>query len=518
LNDGSPYVLYSNVQEISDKFNDYFHQHIFSWIAVPLHTRGRLIGTLTVDGFSAGKFTEDHARFASTFANQVAVTLENSRLYTDLQNELSERQKAEKELRQREVILDAVAASAELLLKASDWKVIINQILEKLGGTINASHAYLFETHPGPDGEPLLSIRHEWSAPSFASDLDNSLYHNMPVHEPGLERWHELVIMQNQPFVGDGVKSSALEMEILNERGIRAIIDMPIVVDEEWWGVIGFDDMSTDREWTNVEIDALKVAANVLSSAIQRQGYDIALMDELHKRKNLIEELEQKNAELERFTYTVSHDLKSPLVTIKGFLGYIQQDVASGNRERLNSDLERIGNATKKMEKLLWDLLELSRIGRIVGPSEEIPFEDLVREATELVHGQLVAHRVTVRVQPDLPAVYGDRQRLVEVLQNLLDNAAKYMGDQADPRIEIGLGGMEDNRFIFYVCDNGIGIVSQHHERVFGLFNKLDVHSEGTGVGLALARRIIEFHGGRIWVESEGNNKGTTFCFTLPRP
>jgi signal transduction histidine kinase len=471
-----------------------------------------------VDGFSTGKFTEDHARFASTFANQVAVTLENSRLYTDLQKELGDRQKAEKELRQREVILDAVAASAELLLKTSDWKVVINEILEKLGGTINASHAYLFEAHPSPDGEPLLSIRHEWSAPSSVSDLDNSLYHNMPLHEPGLERWYELVIMENQPFVGDRVKSSALEMEILNDRGIKAIIDMPIVVDEEWWGVIGFDDMSDDREWTNVEIDALKVAANVLSSAIQRQVYDIALMDELHKRKKLIEELEQKNAELERFTYTVSHDLKSPLVTIKGFLGFLRQDIASGNMGRFEVDLERIGNATKKMEQLLRDLLELSRIGRVLNPMESIGFEEVVQEAMNLVHGQIETHGITVHVQPNLPTVYGDRQRMIEVLQNLFDNSAKYMGSQEKPFVEIGLRAMDEGESAFFVRDNGIGIAPEHHERVFGLFNKLDPRSEGTGVGLALVKRIIEFHGGRIWVESEGNNSGATFCFTLPPP
>ena len=236
------------------------------------------------------------------------------------------------------------------------------------------------------------------------------------------------------------------------------------------------------------------------------------------ERERLIGELEAKNAELERFTYTVSHDLKSPLVTIKGFLGFVHQDIASGSMERLHNDLERIGSATKKMEQLLWDLLELSRIGRLVQPSEEIPFDDLAREALDVVHGQLTARGVAVHVQPNLPIVFGDRQRLIEVLQNLFDNAAKYMGMQADPIVEIGFRGMEDDKCIFYVRDNGMGIMPQHHERVFGLFNKLDVHSEGTGVGLALVKRIVEFHGGRIWIESEGNNSGATFCFTLCVP
>jgi PAS domain S-box-containing protein len=234
------------------------------------------------------------------------------------------------------------------------------------------------------------------------------------------------------------------------------------------------------------------------------------------EREKFIGELEAKNAELERFTYTVSHDLKSPLVTIKGFLGFLEQDIASGNSKRIQDDIWRINNAVLRMEQLLRELLELSRIGRLTNPSENIHFEELVSEAMEIVHGQLEAHRVTVHIQPDLPAVYGDRQRLTEVLQNLLDNAAKYMGDQADPQIEIGRRGedAEHGQPIFFIKDNGIGIAPEHHERIFGLFNKLDMGSEGTGIGLALVKRIIEFHGGRIWVESE-TGKGSTFLFTL---
>ncbi len=235
------------------------------------------------------------------------------------------------------------------------------------------------------------------------------------------------------------------------------------------------------------------------------------------EREELIQKLEAQNAELERFTYTVSHDLRSPLVTIKGFLGFLEQDALAGNEPRLKSDLERISNAVEKMQTLLSDLLELSRIGRMMNAPQDIPFADIVNEALELAHGQLESRRVTVHTQPNLPAVHGDRLRLTEVLQNLFDNAVKYMGDQTDPRIEIGQRGEEAGKPIFFVKDNGIGIAPEFHERIFGLFNKLDTTSEGTGVGLALVKRIIEFHSGRIWVESDGlPGKGSTFYFTLP--
>jgi PAS domain S-box-containing protein len=237
------------------------------------------------------------------------------------------------------------------------------------------------------------------------------------------------------------------------------------------------------------------------------------LNDELQKR---VHELEAKNNELSQFTYTVSHDLKSPLVTINGFMGYLEQDMATGDVERINRDLQRIQEAVNKMYALLTQLLELSRIGRMMNAPENISFAALVQDALDLVHGQLEAHHVTVHSLPNLPTVHGDRQRLTEVLQNLIENAAKYMGDEKSPLIEIGQSSMDaDNKPIFFVRDNGIGIEPEHHERIFGLFNKLDAKSEGTGIGLTLVKKIIEVHGGRIWLESEVG-KGSTFYFTLP--
>jgi signal transduction histidine kinase len=237
------------------------------------------------------------------------------------------------------------------------------------------------------------------------------------------------------------------------------------------------------------------------------------------ERDKLITELELKNAELERFTYTVSHDLKSPLITIKGFLGFLKADTQSGNMKRLESDIQRISAAADKMQLLLNDLLELSRIGRVVNKPQSIDLNEMISEVLELLHGRLHSGTVSIRVTvaEQLPTIYGDRPRLFEVLQNLVDNAAKFMGDQPNPHIEIGQeGSTEDGSPILFVRDNGIGIDPKFKDRIFGLFDKLDPHTEGTGIGLALAKRIIEFHGGRIWVESEPG-KGAAFYFTLPK-
>lgn len=235
-----------------------------------------------------------------------------------------------------------------------------------------------------------------------------------------------------------------------------------------------------------------------------------------YERENLIRDLEAKNRELEQFTYTVSHDLKAPLITIKGFLGFLGVDARAGDIKRAEADIQRINEATDRMHELLTDLLELSRIGRLMNPPKMVSFQPLVKEIIELTEGRLQERGTKVIVDEDLPNVYGDRQRLLEVVQNLVDNAAKFMGDQLRPFIEIGKQGETHNGFVtFFVRDNGIGIAPEFHERIFGLFNRLDPKIEGTGIGLALVKRIIEFHGGRIWVQSEAG-EGATFYFTLP--
>jgi PAS domain S-box-containing protein len=152
------------------------------------------------------------------------------------------------------------------------------------------------------------------------------------------------------------------------------------------------------------------------------------------ERDKLIDELEKKNAELEQFTYTVSHDLKSPLITIKGFLGLVREDVESGDRERLEKDIQRISGAAEKMHALLGDLLELSRVGRLINAPESVCFNDLVSETIELLHGRIAQNNIQVQVEDDLPVLQVDRRRAVEVLQNLIENAAKVHGGSAKSR------------------------------------------------------------------------------------
>jgi PAS domain S-box-containing protein len=228
-------------------------------------------------------------------------------------------------------------------------------------------------------------------------------------------------------------------------------------------------------------------------------------------------ELRDRNVELERFLYMVSHDLKTPLITIRGYLGLLDKDLAGRMDDKARRDMEVIDGAADRMQRLLREVLELSRVGRVVSPSEMVPLGELAAEALANAAGPIRERGVRVELPSDLPDVYGDRPRLVELLQNLIENAVKYMGGQADPRVDIGVR-RDPQGTVCFVRDNGMGVEPRYHERVFRPFEQLDPTLEGTGLGLALARRIVEIHGGRIWVESEGENRGSTFCFTLPPP
>lgn len=432
-----------------------------------------------------------------------------------IMQDITERKLVESTLRQRESLFQALTFAAEQFLKASNWRETIELVLEKLGSEFNVSHAYLFEKHPGPHEIQLTSMTYEWTAPGLISDLGNAVFQNIePKAEGGFERFYG-ILDSGEPLVADHTFVNEFEKEYLRSLGVKALLEIRVIVNGQQWGTLGFDEITYERTWTSAEIDVLRVAASMLGVAIKRQMDETALQSELEQRKELIAELESKNQELERFTYTVSHDLKSPLVTISGFLGFLEQDAIAGRVERVQQDSRRIQEAVLKMQRLLNELLELSRIGRMMNPPSDVSLNDLIEDALQIVRGRLDEHAIQVHVQPDLQMVHGDRPRLLEVLQNLLDNAAKYIGEQPNPLIEIGQSGEENGKPVFYVRDNGIGIASEHHERIFGLFNKLDVKTEGTGVGLALVKRIVEVHGGRIWVESE-EGRGSTFLFTLP--
>lgn len=238
---------------------------------------------------------------------------------------------------------------------------------------------------------------------------------------------------------------------------------------------------------------------------------DIKTGDEIEELANTFAE---SKAGMESFIYTVAHDLKTPLVTIQGVAGMLREDLDTGKRERVESDLEYIEESITRMDCLLRDTIKFSQVDNVENLPESVSFNELVQEALEQTKTEREARGVEVSVSNNFPAVYVDRRRIVEVLVNLISNSINNMDEQPHPTIHIG-HRVDDGEIVFFVKDNGIGIEPSQHEKVFGLFYKVDRDTKGTGAGLAIVKRIIDRHGGRIWIESE-RDKGCTICSTLP--
>lgn len=240
----------------------------------------------------------------------------------------------------------------------------------------------------------------------------------------------------------------------------------------------------------------------------------IMLARDITERKEREEELAQKNEELTRFNYTISHDLKSPMVTLNAFIEHLENDLRLNNKEQTRHSLDFIKNASKKMTELLENLLKFSRLGHRRNSFEKTTFQAVTRDALELTAGLFQSKIIKIKKTHNDITIYGNQAQLIELYQNLIENAVKYMGNSPSPQIEIGFENRSDS-VEFFVKDNGIGIEPQYREMIFNIFEKLDPQTEGSGVGLALVRRIVELHGGTIRVESEGKGKGASFLFTL---
>jgi len=254
-----------------------------------------------------------------------------------------------------------------------------------------------------------------------------------------------------------------------------------------------------------------------LHEVSERKRVEEILLKNEKKLEGLLGELAEKNAELEAFVYTVSHDLKTPIVTIEGFVGALREDFGDQLSEQGEGYLRFMSDAARKMEVLINDLLELSRVGRLDQKKNRFPFADVVQETLSTLRPRIEARGIAVTVDEDLPVVYGERKRLVQVVDNLLSNAVKYIGaDNPAPHIHVGVAH-QDGRKAFFVRDNGIGIEERYFQKVFQIFQRLPSAAklvEGTGIGLTIVQRIVERHGGKIWLTSVPG-QGTTFFFTL---
>ncbi len=233
------------------------------------------------------------------------------------------------------------------------------------------------------------------------------------------------------------------------------------------------------------------------------------------KLKRLTEELQRTNRELEQFAYVVSHDLKEPLLTAGGYLRRLERRHPQALDATASGYLRVVLEGIQRMDRLIGDLLDYSRAGH--GPMDLRPLDPSTVLDTALANlsGAIETRNAEVTRDP-LPEVLADESQLLQLFQNFISNSIKFCRDPS-PRIHVGASRTGANETVFFVRDNGIGIAPEHVDGIFQAFRRVHHRKEfpGTGIGLATCRKIVERHGGRIWVESTPG-EGATFLFTIP--
>jgi light-regulated signal transduction histidine kinase (bacteriophytochrome) len=226
-------------------------------------------------------------------------------------------------------------------------------------------------------------------------------------------------------------------------------------------------------------------------------------------------DLERSNAELEQFAYVASHDLQEPLRKVTSFCQLLQQRYGGQLDERADQYIGFAVDGARRMQELINDLLAFSRVGRAEHPHAPVDCDAVLSRARDDLAASIDASGARVDAGP-LPTVDGDASLLRLVFQNLIGNAIKFRGEAA-PRVHVE-AERDDGQWQFSVADNGIGIDPEYAERIFVIFQRLHPRSnyEGTGIGLAMCRKIVEYHGGRMWLDTANGDPGSRFCFTLP--
>ncbi len=239
------------------------------------------------------------------------------------------------------------------------------------------------------------------------------------------------------------------------------------------------------------------------------------LNDTVQTLKKVEKELAFKNKELEDYTYTVSHDLKAPLVTIQGFSELLGKQYEEQLDDKAKHYLDRINQGSENLARLVSDLLELSRASRKTKEFEQHDFNEILAMSLDGLEGKINSNNIKIQKPDDFPNIHCDDMRISQVMSNLIGNSINYMGDEKQPVIQIGWAE-KDKVHEFWVQDNGIGIKDEDKERVFSIFERAaESSAEGTGIGLSIVKKIIQVHGGDIWVDSEFG-KGSKFTFKIP--
>lgn len=288
--------------------------------------------------------------------------------------------------------------------------------------------------------------------------------------------------------------------------------------------IVSGSDSSCKEEISRESADGTLMTFQINISFLEKiDGYYVIVTDLTEQKKSehelhdLLKDLERSNKELQQFAYVSSHDLQEPLRAIASFTQLLERRYKGKFDSDADEFMDYIVEAAKRMQQMILDLLEFSRVTTNADEFKEIDTAEAFDEALFNLRGTIEYNNAVI-TRNDLPTVTADKSQLAKVFQNLIANAIKFKKENVPPKIHISTReDPQKNQYIFSIQDNGIGMDPQYAGRIFTLFQRLHTRDEyqGTGIGLSVAKRIIERHGGHIWVESE-LGKGSTFYFTLP--
>ena len=450
-------------------------------VAEPLLYRGRLLGVITAyDETPKSPFTEDDRAVLTLFAGQAAIALENARLF--------------EESARRGQRLSAILEITKRLARGPDVPTMLTSIAEEAARLLGVDNAG-FRLLEG--GELVLA--------GLAGDAAVTM--PRPRLKVG-ESMSGKVVQEGRTIRCDfasAVYAFPDGVAAARRLGYTHFLGVPLQVAERTIGVLTF---RARRPFTSSDEELGEAFAGQAAIAIEQSRL-------LASTAAQAAALKAKNAELDSFVYSVSHDLKSPLVSIEGLSSLLLADYGDVLPADGRHFLERIQANVQHLERVIADLLELSRIGREARPLEDVALDEILDRVLQELATSISARGVEI-VHGELPRVWAIRTQLEQVIGNLVGNAVKYLGETLRPRVEIRTVE-HDEGIECLVRDNGIGIDPAYYQKVFELFQRLhDVETPGTGVGLPIVKKIVESAGGRIWIES-ARGEGTTVHFIWPR-
>lgn len=261
-----------------------------------------------------------------------------------------------------------------------------------------------------------------------------------------------------------------------------------------------------------IRIRRIKKHQEELELKIEQRTSELEL--QRNKLSKVADELSSKNEEIQRFAFAVSHDLKSPLSSIKGIANLIPLEIVIKDFPDLENYLDMINISCDTMTDLIEDITKIAKVGKIENKYELLNTDEIMELSRYLVSGKLNLDNVRLNIQKNLPEIYGDRNRMIQVFGNLIDNAIKYMGNQESPTIDITAEG-EGEFFHFSVTDNGSGMDKKSLKKIFSPFERFHANVKGAGLGLYMIKQIVESHHGDISVDSPGKGMGCTFTVKL---